>query len=105
MTARTILLQLAENNLLHTDRIGSLRYFRHAMEDSSESLDRELNGMSRLFCGCTDTWGTTERHADALENELYSISEPRWGSEEQSRRLKNMRCRLHRFYDTKSCCC
>lgn len=106
MTARTILMQLAENNLLHTDRVGSLRYFGGAMESSMEAIDRDLDEVNEFFGGCNDEWCLTAEHvADILENELFSVSEPRWGSEEQSLRLKNLRCRLHRFYDTKSGCC
>ncbi|HSR36752.1 MAG TPA: hypothetical protein VLL73_06180 [Desulfurivibrionaceae bacterium] len=106
MTARTILMQLAENNLLHTDRLGSTRYFGGAMESSLEGIDRDLSEVGEVFCGCNHEWRLSAEHTtDMLENELFSISEPRWGSEEQSMRLKNLRCRLHRFYSTKSCCC
>lgn len=105
MTARTILMQLAENNLLHTDRLGSLRYFGGAMERSLNELDRNLNEVGEFACGCTDEWCLSAEHiADILENELFSVCEPRWGSEEQSRQIKNLRCRLHRFYDTSGCC-
>jgi hypothetical protein len=99
-------MQLAENNLLHTDRLGSLRYFGGAMERSLGEMNHDLDEVSDFFCGCTDEWCLSAEHvADILENQLFSVSEPRWGSEEQSRRLKNLRCRLHRFYDSKSCCC
>jgi hypothetical protein len=99
-------MQLAENNLLHTDRLGSLRYFGNAMEGSCESLERELEEVNSLRCACGGEWQLSAEHtADMLENDLYSISEPRWGSEEESRWLKNLRCRLHRFYDSKCCCC
>lgn len=106
MTARTILMQVAENNLLHRDRLGSLRYFGGAMERSLENLDRDVGEVSTLICGCNDEWRLSAEHvADSLENALYSVSEPRWGTNERSLRLKNLRCRLHRFYDNKSCCC
>lgn len=106
MTARTILMQLAENNLLHRDRLGSLRYFGGAMESSIKEMDHDLKEVNDFFCGCNDEWCLSAEHvADSLGNELFSVSEPRWGSAEQSWRLKELRCRLHRFYDTKSSCC
>jgi len=105
MTARTILMQLAENNLLHTDRLSSLPYFGEAMECSLEEMDRDLKEVSDFLCGCNDEWCLSAEHvADELEKELFSVCEPRWSSEGQSRQLKNLRCRLHRFYDRQDIC-
>lgn len=48
---------------------------------------------------CTDEWcNATEHVIDDLSNSLFSISEPRWLNEEDSRRIKAMKRRLHDLY-------
>jgi hypothetical protein len=48
---------------------------------------------------CTSEWcEATEHVIDDLSNSVFSISEPRWGSEEDSKRIRALRKRLHDLY-------
>lgn len=48
---------------------------------------------------CTDEWCAANEHViDELGNMLFSISEPRWASKEESRRIKGLKRRLHDLY-------
>ena len=105
MTARTILMQLATNNLLHQDRLSSLRYFGGALDRSASCLAEEMDEVRALSEKCTDEWCVSAEHVlDSLENELFSISEPRWASAEESERFRELRCRIARLYDTMRLC-
>jgi len=48
---------------------------------------------------CTDEWClATENLLDELAKAIYSISEPRWVSAEDSKKLKELRVRVHDLY-------
>ncbi len=48
---------------------------------------------------CTSEWcEATEHVIDDLSNSLFSISEPRWASEEEGQKLKQLKRRVHDLY-------
>ena len=100
MTARNTLIQQAAHDLLlHTDKIGSFRFFSKALQESITTLAREIGQSSETGCSCSTDWCTrTEKLIDELEKELYGISEPRWSSNEESMKIKELRSSLHRLY-------
>jgi hypothetical protein len=47
----------------------------------------------------TDEWcQATGQYACDNENALFSLSEPRWALEEESRKIKDLKLRLHDIY-------
>ena len=70
-----------------------------SMEKSLTLLEKGIDEAEAMRDVCTDEWCVaTERVLDELSNALFSISEPRWGSEEDSRKLKELKWRLHDLY-------
>lgn len=48
---------------------------------------------------CAEEWcEATEHVIDELSNALFSISEPRWSSKEDSLKLKQLKRRVHDLY-------
>jgi len=48
---------------------------------------------------CTGEWcEATEHVIDELSKSLFAISEPRWSSEEDSKKLKTPKRRVHDLY-------
>jgi hypothetical protein len=48
---------------------------------------------------CTGEWcSATEDSLDELAKFIYSISEPRWIPDEDSKTLKNLRYKIHDLY-------
>ncbi|MGV1097961.1 hypothetical protein ACUUL3_00930 [Thiovibrio sp. JS02] len=87
------------NQLLHSDQVSSFRYFAKAMSESLDTLEKEINSTSRCsHCCSAEGCLTIEHHIDKLHNELYSMSEPRFGSAEDTRKFHELKTRLHRLY-------
>lgn len=60
-----------------------------------DEIQKEMAGI------CMSEWcNATEHVLDELGNALFSISEPRWSSEDQSERIKKLKRRLHDIYAT-----
>jgi hypothetical protein len=56
----------------------------------------EAKGMAEI---CTEEWCVATEHLfDDLNNALFSISEPRWSSKEQSQHLKDLKRRIYDIY-------
>lgn len=90
-------------NSFHADaRIKILEGWREQIRNLEESLDileRGIDEAENMTDVCTPEWCVaTERIMDELANRMFSISEPHWSSEEDSRRLKDLKRRLHDVY-------
>ena len=49
--------------------------------------------------GSTDEWCQATQHViDDLSNALFSISEPRWSNEEDSKTIEQLKRRVHDLY-------
>jgi len=69
------------------------------MEESLNILEKGINEAAEMTEICTDEWCTATEHVmDNLSNELFSISEPAWAPEEDSKKLKELKRRLHDLY-------
>ena len=69
------------------------------MEESLKILEKDLDEAEEMSEKCTGEWcEATEHVIDELSNSLFSISEPRWSSEEDSKKLKALKRRIHDLY-------
>jgi len=67
--------------------------------DFSKNAEGALPYVISLSEKCTGEWcEATEHVIDELSNSLFSISEPRWSSEEASKKLKALERRIHDLY-------
>lgn len=75
------------------------RTFVVEMEKSLASLEKDIDEASEMTAICTDEWcEATEHVIDELSNALFSISEPRWSTEEDSKKIKELKKRVHDLY-------
>jgi hypothetical protein len=70
-----------------------------SLEESLDMLEKGIDEAAVMTDVCTPEWCVaTEQVMDELANRMYSISEPPWSSEEDSRKLKILKRRLHDVY-------
>lgn len=83
-----------QNNLVST-----WRQFIENMEESLSMLEKAIDEAAEMTTICTSEWcEATEHIIDELGNSLFSISEPRWAPDEDSRKIKELKRRLHDLY-------
>jgi hypothetical protein len=69
------------------------------MEKSLDTLEKGIDEAAEMSNVCTAEWcEATEHVIDELSNSVFSISEPHWSSEEDSKKIKQLRKRLHDLY-------
>lgn len=79
--------------------IEAWRVFLNALEESMNKLDTDIREAAQMADQCTSEWcAATEHVIDELSNSLFSISEPRWADQEDTRRLKDLKRRVHDLY-------
>ncbi|MCF8143597.1 MAG: hypothetical protein K9N21_06720 [Deltaproteobacteria bacterium] len=79
--------------------IQNYREFIGNLEKSLDLVEAQLDEAAQMREICTSEWcEATEHVIDDLGNFLFSISEPKGTSEEDSKRLKALRKRLHDLY-------
>jgi glutaredoxin 2 len=75
------------------------RNFMKNMDESLDILDHDISEAHEVDTICTGAWcKAIENSLDELSNYIYSISEPRWVSNTDSRQLSRMRIRVHDMY-------
>jgi hypothetical protein len=75
------------------------RQFMENLEDTVKLLDQDIQEAAEMGEICTDEWClATEHTLDELANVIFSISEPRWASLEDSQKIKSLRHRVHDLY-------
>jgi len=79
-----------------------LRAHRDFVANLSQSLDllaKDIDETAEMEQICTDEWcQATESVLDDLAKMIYSISEPRWLTTEDSQKIKSLRQRVHDLY-------
>jgi hypothetical protein len=79
-----------------------LRAHRDFIANLTASLDllaKDINEAREMQGICTDEWcQATESYLDELAKLVYSISEPRWLSDKDSDRIRQLRKRIHDLY-------
>ena len=75
------------------------RVFVNNLEKGLDMLEEDIDEASQMAEACTAEWcQATEHVIDELSNSLFSISEPRWSSDEDSKKIKELKRRLHDLY-------
>ncbi len=83
-----------ENTMLRAHR-----EFMENLDKSLDLLDKDINEASEMTHICTDEWcRSTESVLDELAKLIYSLSEPRWLKDEDSKKISGLRCRVHDLY-------
>ena len=75
------------------------KVFVENLEESLDLLEKEVDFTSKMVDACTVEWcEATERAMDEISNSLFSISEPSWLSDEDSKKLKALKRKVHEVY-------
>lgn len=75
------------------------REFMTSLESSINILEHDLKEAADFDIECTNEWcSAMETSIDELAKFIYSISEPRWLSKEDSKVLHDLRHRCHDLY-------
>ena len=87
----------------HGNVIGKMgeswQVFMENMENSLDLLEENIQEVSEMSDACTSEWcEATEHVLDELSNSIFSISEPRWASKEDSDKIKILKNRIHDLY-------
>jgi hypothetical protein len=86
-------------NNIQDSLVGTWREFIQNMEKSLDILEKGIDEAAEMRQICTDEWcQATEHVIDELSNSIFSISEPRWASEEDSKKIRALRRRVHDLY-------
>lgn len=75
------------------------RVFINNMEKSLDVLESNIDEAAEMAETCTSEWcEATEHVIDEIANSLFSISEPHWSSDEDSKKIKELKRRVHDLY-------
>jgi len=82
---------------IQEEMVEAWRAYMDGLEKSVQKLDEDIKEASQMADQCTSEWCEATQHViDELSNSLFSISEPRWANDQDSKRLKSLK---HRVYD------
>ncbi|GAB6058124.1 hypothetical protein [Desulfonatronum parangueonense] len=77
----------------------SWNIFLSSLEESLNDLEKDIDEAANMQGVCTDEWCEAIEHViDDLNKNLFAISEPRWASKEESKRIKELRKRVYDLY-------
>lgn len=78
---------------------SSWKEYMHGLEQALNDLEADIEEASGMTETCSAEWcEATEHVLDELANALFSIHEPRFASEEDTKKLKGLRKRVHDIY-------
>ena len=73
--------------------------FMKNLSVSLDILDHEISEAREVDAICTGALcKAIENNIDELEKSIYSISEPRWASNSDSKEISRLRTKLHELY-------
>ncbi|MFO7739700.1 MAG: hypothetical protein R6V46_14565 [Desulfatiglandaceae bacterium] len=79
--------------------VDNWKTFINNMEKSLDTLEKGIDEATEMSSVCTAEWcEATEHVIDELSNSIFSISEPHWSSEEDNKKIKQLRKRVHDLY-------
>jgi len=75
------------------------REFMENLEKTIKLLEQDISEAAEMTQVCTDEWcNSIENVVDELHKSVYSISEPRWLTEDDSKKISDLRHRVHDIY-------
>ncbi len=75
------------------------RDFMKGLDSSFQLAERDLSEAAEFDAKCTGEWcRTTENTIDELAKFVYSISEPRWLTDQDSKIIGDLRYKIHDIY-------
>lgn len=75
------------------------REFLDHLEKSLNLMAQDIEEAKEMTHICTDEWClATESVLDELAKVIFAISEPRWLSKEDSKKISELRHRIHDLY-------
>jgi len=90
---------MEQQKIMEESFLKTHRDFIKNLTASVNVLDKDIGEAKEMQHICTDEWcKATESYLDELAKMIYSISEPRWLTQEDSIRIKQLRKRVHDLY-------
>jgi len=87
-----------QNEMMESFMIAH-REFMKNLGESTKLLEQDINETAEMGRICTDEWClATEHTLDDLANMIFSISEPRWATQSDSQKIKDLRHQVHDLY-------
>lgn len=87
------------SELIRKEIYEGWKQFVENLEKSMEMLEKEIDFTSKMQNACTAEWcQLTERTFDEISNALFSISEPSWAPDEDSKKLRALKKKVHDVY-------
>lgn len=87
-----------QNEMMESFMIAH-RDFMNNMESATKLLEKDIEEAAEMGTICTNEWClATEHTLDELANMIFSISEPRWASKEDSEKIRKLRHMVHDLY-------
>jgi IS1 family transposase len=84
---------------MELDMLTNHREFVANLEESVVQLDKDIKEAMEMEHICTDEWcRATENVIDELHKAVYSISEPRWATAEDSKKISHLRQMVRDMY-------
>jgi type II secretory pathway component PulJ len=84
---------------IQTEMTQAWETYLNALERSLNILEKDIEEANDMAGVCTDEWCEATEHVfDEIGNALFSISEPRWSTPDDSRRIKSLKRRLYDIY-------
>ena len=84
---------------IQDDLVENWRAFIDNLERALQLLEKGIDEAAEMSDICTSEWcEATEHVVDELSNSLFSISEPHWSTDEDSKKIKTLRRRIHDVY-------
>jgi hypothetical protein len=85
--------------VVQSDVVESWRQFVASMEESLNVLEKGIDEADEMRNICTAEWCVATEHVlDEISNGLFSLSEPAWTPEKDSKKLKALKRRVHDLY-------
>lgn len=92
-------MSMPKDTPMNESLLQNYREFIENLEKSLDLVEDQLNQAAEMTEICTSEWCEATDHVmDDLGNFLFSISEPKGASEEDTQRLKGLKRRLHDLY-------
>jgi len=88
-----------DSNIINKEMLEAWKIYIDSLEKSLKSLEKDVGEAACVTSTCTGEWCAAVEHVtDEISNALYSISEPSLASEEDHRKIKELKHRVRNLY-------